>query len=110
MPPLYYAEQSGLFVRADVTFLRQDFSVVQPVTNPLKWPGQQRFDYLVRTRTATPAELKLLKGLEKDGKLTGAFPQREAMLFALRETTKMDLGSRTESWLELLGGIREEPK
>jgi hypothetical protein len=36
------------FVRADVTFLRQDFSVTQPVTRHGPWPAEQRFDYLVR--------------------------------------------------------------
>jgi hypothetical protein len=108
MPPLYYAERSGLFVRADITFIRQDFSVVQPVANPVKWPGQQRFDYLIRTRNATPTEVKLLKGLEKEGKLTAGYPQRDAVLFALREVTGKDLGSSIKAWDELLGGVEKK--
>jgi hypothetical protein len=108
MPPLYYAERTGSFVRADITFLRQDFSLVQPVATPGKWPGQQRFDYILRTRKATGAEIKLLQGLRKEGKLTEAYPQREATLFALREVTGEDRGSRSEAWLPLLRAV--EPK
>src|SRR5262249_27227169 len=42
--PQYY-ETGALFVRADVTYLKQDFSVVQPVDSPKSWPTHQRFDY-----------------------------------------------------------------
>jgi hypothetical protein len=98
MPPLYYAEHTGSFVRADTTFLRQDFSLVQPVVNPGKWPGQQRYDYMLRTRKATNKEITLLQGLQKDGKLDAPYYQRDAVLFALRETTGLDHGTRTESW------------
>ena len=55
-PPLYYGEVTGLFVRADTTYLRQDFSVVQPVAGAGKWPGDERFDYMVRTRPLNKAE------------------------------------------------------
>jgi hypothetical protein len=80
--PVYYYRGSGI-VRADVTYLRQDFSVRQPVAKPGKWPKVQRFDFLVRTRPLTPAELATHK---KRG--TGPqppFEQREAVAFALRE-------------------------
>jgi hypothetical protein len=36
------------FVRADVSFLRQDFSVTQKVPRHGVWPAEQRFDYMVR--------------------------------------------------------------
>ena len=49
--PQYY-DGDGIFVRADVTYLRQDFSVMQSVENPGKWPALQRFDFLVRIRPA----------------------------------------------------------
>jgi len=101
-PPLYYAATTGIFVRADTTFLRQDFSVVQPVTTPLKWPGHQRYDYLLRTRNATPKEVKLYQGIQKENQLAVTYPQRESLLFALREITKSDLGSQVEPWLKLL--------
>jgi hypothetical protein len=56
-PPLYYAETTGFFVRADTSFLRQDFSVVQPVAKSGKWPGNQRYDYLVRYRGSSGTAL-----------------------------------------------------
>src|SRR6185312_15278916 len=90
MPPLYYADQSGLFIRGDMTFLKQDFSVVQPVTNPGKWPGHQRYDYLLRTRKPTQKETQLLKGLQKDKKLDDPYPQRDAIFFALRNITGLE--------------------
>src|SRR5262249_31438028 len=83
-PPLYYQSRTGLFVRADITFLRQDFSVIQPVANSGKWPGNQRFDYLVRTRAATPIELTVLeKRKQEDPMLSSPYPQREAMFSVL---------------------------
>jgi hypothetical protein len=62
LPPSLLAYYSGrgapaAVVRADVTYLRQDFSVMQPVTDHGKWPARQRYDYLVRTRALTGAEV-----------------------------------------------------
>jgi hypothetical protein len=108
LAPLYYSAQAGLFVRADITFLRQDFSLVQPVANSGKWPGFQRFDYLLRTRQATPKEVMFLQGLQKEKKLSDPYPQRDAVLFALREITKTDRGSQYESWLPLLNPIEKK--
>jgi hypothetical protein len=73
----YYDGQSGNFVRADVTYLRQDFSVPQPVARAGAWPTYQRYDYLVRTRYPTDAEL------HRDP--ATSYPQREAIRWALRE-------------------------
>jgi hypothetical protein len=56
LPVLYYHETKGEFVRADVTFLRQDFSAMHKVAKPDKWPEVQRFDYLLRTRELTARE------------------------------------------------------
>jgi len=100
MPPEYYQAQTGLFVRADTTYLRQDFSVVQPVENPGKWPNLQRFDYLIRTRKATALEIG--QATPKKGKLPDPYPQRESVLFALRELTGQDRGDATEKWFPLL--------
>jgi hypothetical protein len=82
LPPLlsatrYYEGGSGTFVRADVTYLRQDFSVPQPVARPGKWPVHQRYDYLVRTRYATDEDLR------REERPT--YPQRQAVRWALRE-------------------------
>src|SRR5439155_15009068 len=54
----YYEGQNGIFVRADVTYIRQDFSVPQPVARAGNWPAYQRYDYLVRTRYPTNDELR----------------------------------------------------
>jgi hypothetical protein len=112
MPPLYYADTRGYFVRADTTLLRQDFSLIQPVENPGKWAGQQRYDYLLRERPATAAELKASHPGKKDppkeeSPEVKSYPQREAVLFALREITGMDAGERTEDWKKALAGAAE---
>ena len=51
---LYYGGNNGdTFVRGDVTYLRQDFSVMQDVEEARPWPTRQRFDFFVRTRDLT---------------------------------------------------------
>lgn len=57
LSPEYYKSQEGHFVKADTILLRQDFSIMQEVANPGKWPILQRFDYLLRTRAATSKEI-----------------------------------------------------
>jgi hypothetical protein len=72
-------------VHADTTYLKQDFSVTQPAPLDLHGgPSEQRFDYLVRVRRATPQELQLL-GEANVGQFRSE--AREAVLFALREIT-----------------------
>ena len=48
-------------VRADTTYLRQDFSARMPVANASPWPEMQRFDFLVRTRVVEGKELAALQ-------------------------------------------------
>jgi hypothetical protein len=85
-----------LVVRGDVTYLRQDFSVAQEVTDPNdpKTVLHMRFDYLVRTRRATAEEIKTAKEAEPGR----TYPQREAVLFALRELTGQDVGPTPDDW------------
>lgn len=107
-PPVqYYDNGNGIFVRADVTYLRQDFSAPQPVSSPGPWPSSQRFDYLVRTRSLTANEITALKFGQSlsaqnlrdlAAKDAPRYEQREAVLFALRELTGIDLGSSTSKW------------
>jgi hypothetical protein len=104
LPGLYYLAQSSENVRADITFLRQDFSVCQPVRDHGPWPAVQRFDYLLRTREATPREAALLREAAP-----ATYPQRQAILFALRELTGADHGSRAKDWLAALGDAKPEP-
>ncbi|MFQ5732655.1 MAG: hypothetical protein ACE5KM_11970, partial [Planctomycetaceae bacterium] len=96
LPRLYYASRSrgGHFVRADVTYLRQDFSVMHAVKNHKPWPERQRFDYLVRTRLISKAEaVKIRKRLPKWD------AQRNAVLVALHQLAagpgKMPLRAET---------------
>jgi hypothetical protein len=87
----------GEFVRADITFLRQDFSVIQSIPEGGDGPRAQRFDFMVRTREATAEEMARLK------KPAPGYPRREAVLYALRKLTGKDFGSTTRKWLEGLG-------
>ncbi len=96
--PSYY-ERGGSFVRADVTYLRQDFSVVQPVDPPGKWPLYQRFDYVVRLRPLTPAQRDFLVRQAKGKKMS---EQKQSMLFALRQLTGKDLGTTARDWQPVL--------
>jgi hypothetical protein len=89
-----------VLVRGDVTYLRQDFSVVQPVpdvVNGQPTTVEMRFDYFVRVRRAKPDELK--PALEA-GPPRG-YAQRDAVLFALRELSGQDAGPTTEAWQRL---------
>jgi HEAT repeat protein len=91
---------SGPFwVRADVTFFRQDFSVSIPA-GPVGLPIRptMRFDFLVRTRRLGSKEAKRLEE-EYAGK--SSYEQREAVLFALRELSGKDAGTQYEDWLKL---------
>jgi hypothetical protein len=77
---------TSTFVRPDITFLRQDFSVVQPVANHGKlWPAEQRFDYLVRLRPINSRDLS--RWQDKLDTVKTSSVQGESLLFALRELT-----------------------
>jgi hypothetical protein len=79
-----------------VTYLRQDFSVLQTVEKPGKWPKMQRYDYVVRVRPPTEDEWTRFKLM---GKSTGPSEQQKAAKFALRE---LQAGSSAER-LKILG-------
>jgi hypothetical protein len=103
-PQEYYASRSpGEFVRAEVTYLRQDFSVMQPVEQSAPWPGFQRYDYLVYEQPVAGRPLPNPRHREK-GKAKRHDPpapsssQRESALFALRELTGKDLGNESAAW------------
>ena len=101
----YYKNTSGLFARADVTYLRQDFSVLQSVPNV----GEMRFDYMVRTRPATAEEIAEAQKYQPQGGKSFSYPQREAVLYALRELTGQKLSEDAAAWngwLKSAGGSR----
>jgi hypothetical protein len=89
-------------VRIDVTYLRQDFSVLQAVTDANPWPEMQRFDFLVRTRTLTEEEAKTYR--EKFDQREPGRPSayQRVALAALREMTGKDAEPTPEAWRRLL--------
>jgi hypothetical protein len=80
-----------MFVHFDVTYLRQDFSLMLDVAAPGLWPKQQRFDFFVRTRPARADDLA--RETPDD-----TYPQREAVLRALRRLTGEDFGDKAADW------------
>ncbi|MEQ8787201.1 MAG: HEAT repeat domain-containing protein [Pirellulaceae bacterium] len=96
LPQIYYASQnkSFQFVRADVTYLKQDFSLVQEVRNHGPWPEKQRFDYIVRERELRGEEAPALSGTPsgglEDAKRKKDYAQRRAVLFALQRLSGVE--------------------
>lgn len=88
-----------IVVRLDMTYLRQDFSLMMPVADAHPWPEMQRFDFLVRTRELTPAETKSYVEENEPGRLS---PYHRAALFALRELTGRDTEPTPAAWRKLL--------
>jgi hypothetical protein len=89
-------------VRIDVTYLRQDFSLLQPVADANPWPEMQRFDFLVRTRTLTDEEAAAYR--DRFGKPVPGWPSpyQRVALAALRELTGRDAEPTPEAWRRLL--------
>src|SRR5262249_147784 len=92
-----------ILVRTDVTFRRQDFSLMQPVRDAEPWPQMQRFDYLVRTRVLTAQEAEEYRRQAPKRQPGTVTPYHRAALYALRELTGRDTGPTAEDWRELLG-------
>jgi hypothetical protein len=95
-----------VLVRLDVTYLRQDFSVMQPVADANPWPDMQRFDYLVRTRVLSDQEASAFP-TPQDGTLS---PYQRATLAALRELTGRDTAPTPEAWRKLLDLPRRQAR
>src|SRR5262249_15191781 len=104
LPVVYYDSFRGDAVRADTTYFRQDFSVQQPVEKSYPWPPLHRFDYLVRQRPLSQEEIKKFAWTDSEANRfrTARYPQREAILFALRELTGKDVGTESEDWAALI--------
>jgi hypothetical protein len=88
----------GPAVRADVTYLRQDFSMMQKVANAAPWPEMQRFDFLVRTRTINDAELADHVQRQKARGANYLSENHKAALAALRQLTGRDAGTTAAAW------------
>jgi hypothetical protein len=91
---------SELFVRLDVTYLRQDFSLLQITQSLGIWAKQQRFDFLVRTINVTPEQAQSLQ--QKLQKAHISSPYQEALLSALRELTGQDAAPTAAAWRKAL--------
>jgi hypothetical protein len=91
-----------LLVRIDVTYLRQDFSMMLPVADAAPWPEMQRFDFVVRTRVLKDDEVPAYR--DKFDKLEAGVlpPNHKAALAALRELTGKDTAPTAEAWRTLL--------
>jgi hypothetical protein len=102
----YGSRQSpDIFVRTDMNYLRQDFSVMMKVEDAKPWPEMQRFDFFVRTREVNTAEAAdIAKALAKQTP-----PNHVAAQYALRELTGRSPQNVTpQGWREVL--MNEAPK
>jgi hypothetical protein len=106
IPVAYYAERSrGLFVRADVTYLRQDFSVMLPVTDSKPWPNYQRYDFLVRTRPLTKQEQAAWEARLARPEAAMLSDHKRLILSTLHELTGEFAGTTAAQWRQLLREI-----
>jgi len=105
-PGSYGSNPDGIVVRADVTYLRQDFSLMEKVAEHGTFPEMQRFDYFVRTRRLTEAELEAWQARQKNAAARPLSQQRQAILFALRELTGRDVGTTAAAWRQVVRTTR----
>jgi hypothetical protein len=101
----YYGSRitpESLAVRADITYLRQDFSVLMPVADAHPWPEMQRFDFLVRTRVVEGDELaKMQKAMERPAAYLSE--QHKEALRVLRQLSGQDAAQTQGEWRRVLG-------
>jgi hypothetical protein len=82
-----YSEEHrpALFVRADRTYLRQDFSLLMKAGYHSAWPAFQRYDFLIRTRPLTTVEREVWDSWQKQARPHSLSRHQQAARFALRE-------------------------
>jgi HEAT repeat protein len=98
-----YSGGDGDFVRADTTYLQQDFSIKLLDQDVSPWLVEQRYDFVTRLRTVPP---------DQDPAATNSlanYPQRDAVLYALRGMTGKDAGDSSAKWRDLLGITEAKP-
>ncbi|HMF18080.1 MAG TPA: hypothetical protein VKE98_12785, partial [Gemmataceae bacterium] len=96
---VYYSFRSGdNIVRADVTYLRQDFSVLLPVAYAHPWPAEQRYDFFVRVRTLKTEEVRQVKN-----RIQPVVTDHKAILvLTLKALTDEDAGNSAAAWRRVL--------
>jgi hypothetical protein len=102
----YYGDRivlSEAAVRADTTYLRQDFSMMLAVANAAPWPDKQRFDFLVRTRVVEGNDLANLQAEVAARPANYLSENQKAALAALRELTGQDADPNPAAWGRVLG-------
>ena len=97
--PYESSDPDFISVRADITYLKQDFSVVQPVVNHGPWPSKQRFDYVVQQTPMKRSKVnRTKKQIAKSKNLN-----REAIVFALKKLSNLSPeDNSSESWKAIL--------
>jgi hypothetical protein len=98
----YARGMAEVLIRFDVTYLRQDFSVYQPVADANPWPEMQRFDFLVRMLPLNDEEAKAFREAFAKQDPGQPSPYQSAALIALRGLTGKDAAPTAESWRRLL--------
>ena len=98
---------SGIFARAAIVHLRQDFSLMQPVPHNTKfWPRLQRHDFLIRrTRISEEGACDWFASHPANES-----PHRQAVLAALRELTNINAGNNADDWQVVLGSMRSSAR
>jgi hypothetical protein len=110
-PDQYYQPRTKNLVRVDMTYLRQDFSMMLPVENADPWPRMQRYDFLVRTRTVTAQEAEVHREALREAAAFGPpEPYQHIVVGALRQLTERDAGTTSAAWRKMLDlPPREQP-
>ena len=98
-PPYYKPSAESLLVRADISQLRQEFSVSLKSAR-----GPERYDFVLRTRPLTKEESLKSPAQVKQN----SYPQKDAVLFALRGLSKQDRGTQSDEWLKALPDMSDE--
>jgi hypothetical protein len=89
-------------VRLDMTYLRQDFSLMMPVGDAHPWPEMQRFDFLVRTRVLSDNEVAA-HVKEKQARAPGQVSENhKAVAAALNRLTGKTAAPTEVAWAQVL--------
>jgi hypothetical protein len=99
----YGGSPGDAMIRADITYLRQDFSIMASVANAQPWPEMQRFDFLVRTRVLTDREAQDLRTAQKARPAGEISENHKAVAAALQRLTgKENVAPTARAWAQAL--------